>query len=84
MTLTLPPEIQTALLESIRAEAIRQATDELERVRLVSSRTAATLLGVSLATFLQIMDERRIKPVHLGPRITRWRVTDLKAISAPF
>lgn len=80
MNIELPPEMEQAFLKVFQAEAVRVARDLSWSVRLVSTETAAGLLEVSANTFLAVMRERGIEPVRIGPRLLRWRMSDLQTL----
>jgi excisionase family DNA binding protein len=81
MTITLPPAVETALLEAIRAQALDSVIGEMQSVRLLSRETAAALLEVSPRYFDELIARHQITPVRLGPRAVRYRLSDLRQFS---
>ncbi len=47
---------------------------------VVSTETACQMLEVSRNTFLALVEGRGLRPVSLGPRMTRWRLADVKSL----
>lgn len=81
MTVELTPETEERFLALLRDATVDRLAGDLESARLVSTETGAGLLEMSRKAFLTLMEERGIAPVTLGPRMTRWRLADLKTIS---
>lgn len=69
-------ELQSALDDAV-ARAMRESIDD---ARLLSIETASELLAVSPGTFRTIARQAGIKPVVLGSRCVRWRLTDLRTL----
>lgn len=50
---------------------------------LVDTRTGARMLGLADRTFRAYVAAGHLEKVHLGARVVRYRVADLRAIAAP-
>jgi predicted DNA-binding transcriptional regulator AlpA len=49
--------------------------------RLLRVRNVADLLSISVRDVWRKVEERRIpKPIKLGPRVTRWRLSEILAV----
>lgn len=80
MTLDLPAETEEHLLGLVRDAMVARLAGDLEAATLVSTETAAKMLELSRKSFEALMRERKISPVVLGPRLTRWRLRDLMTL----
>jgi predicted DNA-binding transcriptional regulator AlpA len=79
MTVSISPEELQAATDRAVAKLLAK-TGDLEAVMLLSTRSAANALELSDAKFLTLMKAHGIKSVPLGPRLTRWRYTDIIAL----
>ncbi len=80
--ITIPPEVISEAAEKAVADMIASGGD-LSRVRLLKTPAAAKLLAISPRVFDALTRSRGIKPVVLGPRLTRWRLSDLAKLVNP-
>lgn len=67
-------------LVAAEARKLIAKTMDLESLRMVKTSTAAALLEMNEKSFLLLAKARGLKPKHFGPRMKRWRYTDLKAL----
>jgi hypothetical protein len=78
MTVSIPPEvIEAAAAKAVAAHLASLGGVETVRLLLVPTRHAAAAFDMKRDKFLSLMAAHGIEPVTLGPRMTRWRYTDL-------
>jgi hypothetical protein len=74
-------ELSTEDLAPVVDEAVRRVlADSLADLALVSTKRAAAVLDVSENTFLTLAAGAGLRPVPLGPRLTRWRLADVRGL----
>jgi predicted DNA-binding transcriptional regulator AlpA len=69
---------QTTSTETRRGAApVRKGA--LAHVQLLDAREVAALLSISVPTLWRCVKQERVpKPMHMGPRLVRWRLRDLE------
>ena len=51
----------------------------IRRLQLLDAREVAGLLRISIPTLWRCVKQERVPaPIHMGPRLVRWRLVDLE------
>lgn len=78
MTVSVSPEmIEAAAAKAVEAHLASLGSAETVKLLLLPTRHAAAAFDMKRDKFLALMAAHGIEPVNLGPRMTRWRYTDL-------
>lgn len=79
ISVTIPEESLRSALEGVVADFLK-GDARLRDIATVKTSVAAAAFGLDSDVFLTLCKAHKITPVEFGPRLTRWRVSDLEAL----